>query len=243
MVSFLSAFAWNCFEDSNIATRIIMGAAWAALATLVLWCVWMGWVKQHHEPSPEGRDSSAASAANGEVQDHASRSRADSTKTASRASPIDLEVLPSDSASGISGNANVQGESTISEMSRFQFWRSWPIAVDSESSVPPPRILTTSLSPARQKLLNVPEARVYRHQCDQGGSQRKTLFIKIISPLLLSAPDVHLRTLEKMWVDGIMHGPVWQDTIKKLNEEWQEFILYVSRQLSLCIVAGDRSCY
>jgi hypothetical protein len=64
--------------------------------------------------------------------------------------------------------------------------------------------------------------------------------IKTLSPLLFSAPDVHLRTLEKMWVDGIMHGPVWQDTVKKLNDEWQEFILYVSRLLSWCIVAGDK---
>ncbi|KAJ2914810.1 hypothetical protein MD484_g5604, partial [Candolleomyces efflorescens] len=93
---------------------------------------------------------------------------------------------------------------------------------------------------ARQKFLNwhgVPEARIYRDQSVHGERKHKTLLIKTLSPLLFSAPDVHLRAFEKMWVDGIMHGPVWQESIKKLNEEWQEFILYVSRQFSLCIVA------
>jgi hypothetical protein len=104
-------------------------------------------------------------------------------------------------------------------------------------------IPTLSPSPARQKFLNwhgVPEARVCRNQSVHGERKHKTLLIKILSPLLFSAPDVHLHTLEKMWVDGIMHGPVWQDTIKKLNDEWTEFILYVSRLLSCCIVAGDK---
>ncbi|KAJ2914803.1 hypothetical protein MD484_g5603, partial [Candolleomyces efflorescens] len=92
---------------------------------------------------------------------------------------------------------------------------------------------------ARHKFLNwhgVPEARVCRDQSVYGEHKHKTLLIKTLSPLLFSAPDVHLRTLEKMWVDGIMHVPVWHESIRTLNEEWQEFILYVSRQLSLCIV-------
>ena len=49
----------------------------------------------------------------------------------------------------------------------------------------------------------------------------------MLSPLLFSAPDTHLVNLEKMWVDGIMHAAVWQQSIAKLNDEWQEFILYV----------------
>jgi hypothetical protein len=91
-----------------------------------------------------------------------------------------------------------------------------------------------SPSLARQKLLNwhgVAEARIYRDQSVHGEREHKTPLIKLLSPLLLYAPDGHLRTLEKMCVDGTMHGPVWHESIKKLNEEWQEFILYVSRQL------------
>jgi hypothetical protein len=49
MVSFLAAFAWHCFDLTNIATRMIMGSAWVAFAALVIWCVWMGWVRHEME--------------------------------------------------------------------------------------------------------------------------------------------------------------------------------------------------
>ncbi|KAH6905511.1 hypothetical protein BKA70DRAFT_1564806 [Coprinopsis sp. MPI-PUGE-AT-0042] len=58
--------------------------------------------------------------------------------------------------------------------------------------------------------------------------QKRTWLIKLLSPLLFSAPDAHLSSLHKMWVDGIMHGPVWAKAIKRLNDEWQEFILYAT---------------
>ncbi|RXW22040.1 hypothetical protein EST38_g3817 [Candolleomyces aberdarensis] len=83
----------------------------------------------------------------------------------------------------------------------------------------------------RQKFLNwygVPEVRINRDQSVHGERKHKTLLIKILSPLLFSAPDVHLPALEKMWVDGLMHSPVWREAIGKLNEEWQEFTLYAS---------------
>ncbi|RXW22046.1 hypothetical protein EST38_g3804 [Candolleomyces aberdarensis] len=82
---------------------------------------------------------------------------------------------------------------------------------------------------ARQKFLNwhgVPEARIYRDQSVHGERKHKTLLIKILSPLLFSAPDVHMGSLEKLWVDGLMHGPAWRELIEKLNDEWQEFALY-----------------
>ncbi|RXW22047.1 hypothetical protein EST38_g3803 [Candolleomyces aberdarensis] len=83
----------------------------------------------------------------------------------------------------------------------------------------------------RQKFLNwhgVPEARIYRDQSVYGERTHKTLLIKTLSPLLFSAPDVHLKSLEKLWVDGLMHGPVWREAIGKLNDEWQEFTLYAT---------------
>ena len=56
----------------------------------------------------------------------------------------------------------------------------------------------------------------------------RTLLIKIFSFVLFSAPDIHLKTLQNNWVDGIMHRPVWQETMKKLGEGWDAFVLAVS---------------
>ncbi|KAH6917967.1 hypothetical protein BKA70DRAFT_1415993 [Coprinopsis sp. MPI-PUGE-AT-0042] len=92
-------------------------------------------------------------------------------------------------------------------------------------------ISRTMLVLARQKFYNwygVPQRRLYRDQSVHGTTKKRTWLIKLLSPLLFSAPDVHLHSLHKMWVDGIMHGPVWVKAIKKLNEEWQEFILYAT---------------
>ena len=127
MVSFLAAFGWNCFDTTNIPTRIIMGAAWAALAILVAWCVWMGWVKQSSDSeSRSGEDASGAAAE--DAQSHRSRS---GTGTP-RASLVELEVITPEAATGNSGNAN---QSTVGEMTKFKFWRSWPFFHDRRTSV------------------------------------------------------------------------------------------------------------
>lgn len=57
---------------------------------------------------------------------------------------------------------------------------------------------------------------------------RRTPLIALLSPLLFFAPDVHLKGLEKIWVDWILNNSVWGSFIDKLTHEWQEFILYVS---------------
>ena len=49
MASFLAAFAWNCFENSSIPTRTIMGGAWFIFFALLVWTVWMGWVHSESE--------------------------------------------------------------------------------------------------------------------------------------------------------------------------------------------------
>jgi hypothetical protein len=81
-----------------------------------------------------------------------------------------------------------------------------------------------------------PEARLNRDQSVHGTrTNQRTWFIKALSIFLFSAPDVHLRTLQKMWVDNMMHNAVWEASLKNLNDEWREFILYVSRDiLTLC---------
>ena len=57
---------------------------------------------------------------------------------------------------------------------------------------------------------------------------RHSLFMTLISPLLFSAPAVHLRSLHKIWVDKILRKHAYDLLVDKLNTEWQEFILFVS---------------
>ncbi|TEB20605.1 hypothetical protein FA13DRAFT_1742773 [Coprinellus micaceus] len=53
----------------------------------------------------------------------------------------------------------------------------------------------------------VPEVRTSRDQSvHENGSRSRTWLIKMLSPLLFSAPDVHLRTFGKMWVDCVDIG-------------------------------------
>jgi len=74
-----------------------------------------------------------------------------------------------------------------------------------------------------------PEARLNRDQSVYGArTNQRTWFIKTISIFLFSAPDVHLKLLQKMWVDEMMHKTVWEASLKKVNEEWREFTLYAT---------------
>ncbi|KIY66685.1 hypothetical protein CYLTODRAFT_411681 [Cylindrobasidium torrendii FP15055 ss-10] len=64
---------------------------------------------------------------------------------------------------------------------------------------------------------------VYKnHQADI----RRTLLITVLSPILFFAPDVHVRSIQKIWVDGIINDAVFGSFIEKLTNEWQEFILF-----------------
>jgi hypothetical protein len=69
----------------------------------------------------------------------------------------------------------------------------------------------------------------------------RTLLIKTLSLVLFSAPDFHLKTLQDMWVDGIMHKSVWEECVKKLSDEWQEFIFFVSSGLHSCTMIKSNS--
>jgi len=61
---------------------------------------------------------------------------------------------------------------------------------------------------------------------------RRTLLIKTLSLFLFSAPDFHLKTLQNMWVDGIMHQSVWEECVKKMSIEWQEFVFFATVMLN-----------
>ncbi|KAH9855343.1 hypothetical protein C2E23DRAFT_858007 [Lenzites betulinus] len=56
----------------------------------------------------------------------------------------------------------------------------------------------------------------------------RTPLITLLSPLFWNAPEVHLRGLEKIWIDGIICILPWSDFIGKLQGEWQEFVLYAT---------------
>jgi hypothetical protein len=57
--------------------------------------------------------------------------------------------------------------------------------------------------------------------------QSRTLLVKILSPFVFWAPDIHLQALEKIWVDRVIHTIAWDDFIKKRITEWQDFSLIV----------------
>ncbi|KJA18434.1 hypothetical protein HYPSUDRAFT_45294 [Hypholoma sublateritium FD-334 SS-4] len=76
-------------------------------------------------------------------------------------------------------------------------------------------------------------SRIERHFSIFGDPiDKRTWLVKTLSFVLFSAPDVHLRNLQKMWVDGMLHKSVWEDSTKKLNEEWQEFIFFATVMLT-----------
>jgi len=66
---------------------------------------------------------------------------------------------------------------------------------------------------------------VYGHQ-----TNRRTWLIKALSPFLWSAPDVHLVGIQRLWGDGILHKCVYEQVVKKMNDEWQEYVLFVSAE-------------
>ncbi|KAH9947505.1 hypothetical protein B0H21DRAFT_738326 [Amylocystis lapponica] len=76
-------------------------------------------------------------------------------------------------------------------------------------------------------------ARLSRDQSVHGETeQRRTLLISLLSPLFFNAPDIHLRSLEKLWVDGLINRLPWGNFIGRMQSDWQEFILYATVMLN-----------
>ncbi|PIL23459.1 hypothetical protein GSI_14770 [Ganoderma sinense ZZ0214-1] len=57
---------------------------------------------------------------------------------------------------------------------------------------------------------------------------RRTPLIRVLAPFFWNAPEVHLRGLERIWIDGIIAIIPWGGFIGKLQNEWQEFVLYAT---------------
>ena len=53
------------------------------------------------------------------------------------------------------------------------------------------------------------------------------------SPVLFSAPDVHLKTLENMWVDQVTRREAWKDLVAKLTAEWEQHKVFASGCIAL----------
>jgi len=78
-----------------------------------------------------------------------------------------------------------------------------------------------------------PHARIERNFSVYGTAiDSRTWLVKSLSMVLFFAPDFHLRMLQNMWVDNIMHKSVWHESMRKMHDEWQEFVLFVSGALS-----------
>ncbi|KAI9459414.1 hypothetical protein BJY52DRAFT_1118855, partial [Lactarius psammicola] len=62
--------------------------------------------------------------------------------------------------------------------------------------------------------------------------RKRTMLVRILSPVLFFFPDVHLLELEKVWTDKIVVEALWKEFMQKLVSEWTEFVLYSTVMLA-----------
>ncbi|KAL5522713.1 hypothetical protein ACEPAG_8731 [Sanghuangporus baumii] len=68
----------------------------------------------------------------------------------------------------------------------------------------------------------------YQSVRGQSGKKRRSPLITLLSPVLFYAPEVHLVALEKVWVDNIIKVRHWRDFQRKIERDWEQFILYAT---------------
>jgi hypothetical protein len=79
-----------------------------------------------------------------------------------------------------------------------------------------------------------PGARLSRRQSvHDENSKPRSRMMRLASLLMFSAPDVYLQALDQIWVDYVAKLSLWEEFIRKLNTEWQEFIIIVSPSVDL----------
>ncbi|KAJ7266926.1 hypothetical protein B0H12DRAFT_1320913 [Mycena haematopus] len=84
---------------------------------------------------------------------------------------------------------------------------------------------------ARNRVYNFhgePGARLNVDQSVHAIVQKRTMLIKMLSPLLFYAPDFHLLGLHAINTDGLIRHSGWAQFVTRLNSEWQEFTLYAT---------------
>ncbi|KAH9066339.1 hypothetical protein EDB87DRAFT_709511 [Lactarius vividus] len=62
--------------------------------------------------------------------------------------------------------------------------------------------------------------------------RKRTVLVRLLSPILFFFPDVHLLELEKVWTDKIVVQALWKEFMQKLVSEWTEFVLYSTVMLA-----------
>jgi len=60
---------------------------------------------------------------------------------------------------------------------------------------------------------------------DDGHKHERMRPFRILSLVLFFYPDIYLRELKKVWMDGIFYEIGWRDFVVMLESEWEEFIL------------------
>ncbi|EIW87388.1 hypothetical protein CONPUDRAFT_149421 [Coniophora puteana RWD-64-598 SS2] len=56
--------------------------------------------------------------------------------------------------------------------------------------------------------------------------RRRSILLRIMSPFLFGAPDVHMKALKTIWVDQLVNHIPWKKFVDKLNDEWMGYTLY-----------------
>lgn len=62
----------------------------------------------------------------------------------------------------------------------------------------------------------------------QSTAKKRPLFMRLISPLLFYAPDLHIRSLRRVFVDHVVIDVDWKVVNERLVKDLQEFLLLVS---------------
>jgi len=79
-------------------------------------------------------------------------------------------------------------------------------------------------------------ARLSRKQSIHVRDQKKvphSVVFQILSPMLFSAPGVHLEAMTEIWVDRLTLKVPWAGFFKGLGEEWDGYRLFVHFSLNL----------
>jgi hypothetical protein len=73
-------------------------------------------------------------------------------------------------------------------------------------------------------------ARLERNQFVYVGTKHTpTALIRIMSPFLFFAPDLHLQMLQSLWIDETINTVAWNKFLQKAREEWRDLMVMVRR--------------
>jgi len=59
-----------------------------------------------------------------------------------------------------------------------------------------------------------------------GETRERTTLMKILSPVLFFAPEIHLKNIEDIWIDRMVLHEYWKAFVANLIREWEGLVLY-----------------